>query len=376
MNIPLAKKSKTDAAATTKRPLAYGLNPRQNQSAGGSGSLSGSGSRTTTSSSFNVLHDNDDEAEDNDDEDEDAAGSRPQHQRSRVNAELAREQAAVRRRMQQELQQHQQLGDGEGGVPVYEYDDEGHPPPPTLPGSGGGAKADAAAVTSKAPPASRYLGGLLKAAEERKRERELLLERKILREQEQEVSAQDGVGSVALDRPQFVTAAYRRKLGEREEWQRNRKVQEEREAAADVTRGNNAGMAMANFYSRLNDNVALGGGGDDDSNNNNGGGDDVQSDHDPDSRGEVPPGRPVTTVDSGDRGTISRAPAAVHDAAEVAAVPGGVSASGRPSSLPTADPTAPAAASVRAARRDKVRQARDRYFVRHPEMRRQVRELA
>ena len=352
MNIPLAKKSKT--ATTAKRPLAYGLNPRQEQAAG-------SGSRTTTRSSFNVLHDNDDEADndddndnDNDGNDRDATGSRPKpHQRSRVNAELAREQAAVRRRVQQEeLQQQQQLGDGEGGPPVYEYDDEGHPPPPTtmIPGSGGGAAA--APASNKAPLASRYLGGLLKAAEERKRERELLLERKIIREQDKEVGAAQDEG------PQFVTAAYRRKLEEREAWQRNRKVQEEREAAADVTLGSNAGMAMAQFYSRLNDNVALGGG--DDDNYNDSGGDHIQTDH---GRGDGPA---AAAVDSDDRGTMAPVGAAARDAAV--------------SMVPATDRTTPAAvaasSSVRAARRDKVRQARTRYLVRHPEMRRQVGETA
>jgi coiled-coil domain-containing protein 55 len=224
------------------------------------------------------------------DEDEGAL-SQPEGQercaRLRVNAELMREQDALRKRtglVQMQLQQRQQHdGSRVGGSgkndgrhdeaaaidDVYDYDgayDTFLHPLATIAGAAS-RKNDNVTPTATATTmkASKYMSGLLRAASERQRERELRIERKVAREiqAEEEADAQEaGVeGRVGYaNKDKFVTSAYKQKLRERELWHQEQQEKEREEKEADVTRRGNSSLAMASFYSNLNRNVAMGGG--------------------------------------------------------------------------------------------------------------------
>ena len=102
---------------------------------------------------------------------------------------------------------------------------------------------------------SRYTGDLLKAAEQRKHERDIAYERKVAREQAAEEEADPEVRG----KDKFVTAAYKRKLEERKVWQEQEDKQTMLEEANDVAKRTD-GVGMASFYGNLNKNVAMGGG--------------------------------------------------------------------------------------------------------------------
>ena len=95
---------------------------------------------------------------------------------------------------------------------------------------------------------SRYVTGLLEKAEERRREQEVLNERRIRKEQEAEAF-------VYGEKERFVTSAYRKKLEEEAKWKQERaKKQAEEEANAVEKRGH-----MGDFYRNLfRSNVAFG----------------------------------------------------------------------------------------------------------------------
>jgi coiled-coil domain-containing protein 55 len=99
---------------------------------------------------------------------------------------------------------------------------------------------------------SRYIGDLVKAADKRNRERDVINERKVAREQATEDAEADYRG-----KDKFVTAAYKEKLEERKLWQAEEDKQRREEETNDVTK-KTGGIAMANFYGTLNRNVAMG----------------------------------------------------------------------------------------------------------------------
>jgi len=157
--------------------------------------------------------------------------------RASVNQAIAREQEALRKRAQQVI-----------ATEEYDYDgayESFHP--------SANEQSKKEEVSSQGPPEkkkSRYIGDLLQAANHRQRERELRLERKIAKEQELE--------SGGDDKEQFVTAAYKRKLQERELWQAQEDEKAKQEELNDVTK-QVGGAAVANFYGNFQRNVALGG---------------------------------------------------------------------------------------------------------------------
>ena len=104
---------------------------------------------------------------------------------------------------------------------------------------------------------SRYIGELLQAAERRQRERDVVHERRVAREQAAEEAADPSLRGKEM----FVTAAYKKQLEERKLWQAREKQEERRaeEEASNVTTRRGHQDGMANFYSNLNRNVALGG---------------------------------------------------------------------------------------------------------------------
>jgi hypothetical protein len=97
---------------------------------------------------------------------------------------------------------------------------------------------------------SKYISGLLKTAEVRKRENEILFERKLLKDRAAE---DDEFG----DKPKYVTGAYKEKLKEQQRWLEEQKVIEAREAAEAV--GAKGDRAFSSFYSNLLERKAGGG---------------------------------------------------------------------------------------------------------------------
>lgn len=97
---------------------------------------------------------------------------------------------------------------------------------------------------------SRYMTDLLKHAEEREREREIVFERKLAKDQRSEDAKEEYKG-----KEKFVTGAYRRKLEERKVWEKNEKLKKLREEEDDVAKKGN----MAGFYGNFGRNVAVGG---------------------------------------------------------------------------------------------------------------------
>jgi coiled-coil domain-containing protein 55 len=215
MNINL----KPSAASKKKGTISYGLNRR--------------GSLPKKKNSKSIFQDDDDEAEG-----DETSGIRPPDARSAFNQELAAEQEAIRLRSQQTMT---------GDANVYDYDAE-------YESFSSGHQAKSAHETTissgqskqtNEKRESRYIQNLLKKAKERKVEREIILERKIAREQEQEEKNHEYMG-----KDKFVTKNYKKKLEEREEWIRKEEFRKRKEEEEDVTK-KDAGSVMIGFYGNL-----------------------------------------------------------------------------------------------------------------------------
>jgi coiled-coil domain-containing protein 55 len=178
------------------------------------------------------------------DDDDDDSSSQEEGQaatgREAVNRAIAKEQAALRARAVA-------AAAAGGDAAVYDYD-----------GAYESFHIDAKKKESaKAddPRQSRYTGDLLKAAEQRKRERDIAYERKVARDQ----AAEEAAEPEFRGKEKFVTAAYKRKLEERKVWQAQDEEQRKIEEENDVTKRTD-GVGMASFYGNLTKNVAMGGG--------------------------------------------------------------------------------------------------------------------
>ncbi|GKY93627.1 hypothetical protein MPSEU_000330100 [Mayamaea pseudoterrestris] len=205
MNISLNKKQQSKKSS---KLLGFGLNKR------------------------NVLSAGDSDDDDENSNDDDAAPS----SRSIVNQAIAQEQSALRQRAEAALK-HVSAND------VYDYD---------------GAYDDIHAKRQRkhdeqeslrndnASRQSRYTEQLLKTSRERKFQHEIIMERKIAKEQEAESMQAD-----FRDKDVFVTASYKRKLQERNLWLAQEKERDEKEESVES-------KGMAGFYGGLNTNVALG----------------------------------------------------------------------------------------------------------------------
>jgi coiled-coil domain-containing protein 55 len=157
--------------------------------------------------------------------------------REAVNRSIAREQAALR------VRAAAAAAEGTVDPSLYDYDgayDSFH---------SNTKKEESDKETSKE---SRYIGDLLKAADQRQQERDMAYERKIARDQAVEEMAEPDLRG----KEKFITAAYKRKLEERKVWQGREEEQQKLEAASDVTKQSDG---MASFYGNLTKNVAMGG---------------------------------------------------------------------------------------------------------------------
>jgi Coiled-coil domain-containing protein 55 (DUF2040) len=164
---------------------------------------------------------------DDEDEDEEAPAEASRSASSShyvVNRELMVEQEAVRKRMTAAAAVNEDLYDYDGAY------DQFHP-------------ASTASEPEKEEKGSRYIQDLLEQASRRKREREEIMDRKIIREQEKEWNEEGGNDKGET----FVTASYKRKLQERELWKKELEEQEKNEV--DVTKQGSG--AIAKFYTNL-----------------------------------------------------------------------------------------------------------------------------
>lgn len=86
----------------------------------------------------------------------------------------------------------------------------------------------------------RYIQAILDKTKERKREQDIIYDRKLQREKEQE-------GNLFGDKEKFVTAAYKKKLIEQKKWLEEEAKREEEERAQDVTKR----ADLSDFYTNL-----------------------------------------------------------------------------------------------------------------------------
>ena len=217
MNISLhaaGNKKRKKGGAT----LAFGLNNRKNKK-----KIS-----TTSASNSNAFGDDGDSSDD----ESDNGANQNMSRREVINKQIAREQAARRRRAQIDLASAKDNG-------VYDYDGSYE----SFRKQTEAAKAE----TNKDPEKkSKYIGDLLKAAKTRERERDAIYERRNAREQAEEDSKSDYRG-----KEKFVTNAYKRKLKERKQWEAEQELKDREEATNDVTK-KSAVTAFSGFYGNLN----------------------------------------------------------------------------------------------------------------------------
>lgn len=182
-----------------------------------------------------------DDSSDGEDDEDDAAASTAASGRQAVNQQIAKEQAALRKRAHAALTavEDPNMYDYDGAYDTFKAQEED---------THGQKKAKA-----QEDRKSKYIGDLLKAAKVRERERDAIYERKIAREQAEEAAHEEFIG-----KEKFVTNAYKRKLKERKLWELQQEEKEREEEVNDVTK-KSAGAAFASFYGNLNKNVSAGG---------------------------------------------------------------------------------------------------------------------
>lgn len=171
--------------------------------------------------------------DDGDDDDYDAPSSR-----AGVNQAVRSEQDALKLRAQKAIQMSEaSLYDYDGAYDSFQKE----------------TTTEQEKTTKEDDRKSRYIADLLEAAKKRKHEKDIIYEKKIAREQAVEDAEEDFRG-----KEKFITAAYRKKLEERELWLAQDERQRKKEEENDVTK-QASGLGMANFYGNLSNNVALGG---------------------------------------------------------------------------------------------------------------------
>eukprot|EP01083_Nonionella_stella_P009814 28101_1 len=211
--------------AASKKNIGFGLNKRGSKSKPAT-----SKKRKKTSSIFN---DADSDSSDVTVDDAGGGNANSSDARRQFNKDLAAEQTALRSRAEKAMKKASNT-DATYGDYDAQYDS-----------FSSGAAADRAKQLELAerqkPPAerkSRYIQNLLVASKNRDHEREIILERKIAREQ-----AAEEMHHEYRDKDQFVTKSYKRKLEERQQWIDEDKVKSAKDEHNDV-RKKVAGTAM------------------------------------------------------------------------------------------------------------------------------------
>ncbi|XP_010557438.1 PREDICTED: nuclear speckle splicing regulatory protein 1-like [Tarenaya hassleriana] len=93
----------------------------------------------------------------------------------------------------------------------------------------------------------RYIQHLMQQADRRKKEQEIVYERKLSKERSKDEH-------LYADKDKFITGAYRRKLEEQQKWMEEERLRELREEKEDVTKKKD----LSDFYFNLGKNVAFG----------------------------------------------------------------------------------------------------------------------
>ncbi|KAK8655238.1 hypothetical protein V6N13_107826 [Hibiscus sabdariffa] len=93
----------------------------------------------------------------------------------------------------------------------------------------------------------KYIHNLMKKAEQRKWEQEIVYERKLVKERSKE-------DHLYADKDKFVTSAYKKKLAEQAKWMEEERLRQLREEKEDVTKKSD----LSDFYFNLGKNVAFG----------------------------------------------------------------------------------------------------------------------
>lgn len=213
-NLKDSAKRKKGSKVSKKSALGFGLNTRKNNES----SVLQDGS-SSSSDGENDTHNN------------------TMSSKKSVNLELAAEQTALRKRAEKAMISLS------GKSNVYEYDADYESF-----SSGHQLKANDKNDIDKHTEdqkESRYIESLMKKAKERKQEREIILERKIAREQEAECSKDEYSG-----KDKFVTKGYKRVLEEREVWLEREKKKLKVEEEEDVTK--RKGTGVMGLYSNFN----------------------------------------------------------------------------------------------------------------------------
>ncbi|KAH9627410.1 hypothetical protein KSS87_012060 [Heliosperma pusillum] len=99
---------------------------------------------------------------------------------------------------------------------------------------------------------SKYIALLKEKAKLREREHEVVYERKLAKERSKD-------DHLYADKEKFLTSAYKRKLAEKEQWEREERLRQLREERDDVTKKSD----ITDFYFNLSKNVAFGAAGKD-----------------------------------------------------------------------------------------------------------------
>ncbi|XWS52804.1 hypothetical protein CRYUN_Cryun11dG0103500 [Craigia yunnanensis] len=94
---------------------------------------------------------------------------------------------------------------------------------------------------------SKYIHNLIKKAEKRKWEQEIVYERKLAKERSKE-------DHLYADKDKFVTSAYKKKLAEQAKWMEEERLRQLREEKEDVTKKSD----LSDFYFNLGKNVTFG----------------------------------------------------------------------------------------------------------------------
>ncbi|KAK9734608.1 hypothetical protein RND81_04G151500 [Saponaria officinalis] len=94
---------------------------------------------------------------------------------------------------------------------------------------------------------SKYIALLKEKAKLREREHEVVYERKLAKERSKDEH-------LYADKDKFLTSAYKRKLAEKEQWEREERLRQLREERDDVTKKSD----ISDFYFSLSKNVAFG----------------------------------------------------------------------------------------------------------------------
>lgn len=169
-----------------------------------------------------------------DDDTEQVPTKRSEDTRSSVNRAIQQEQEAMRKRAEQSMKR---AAEEQDGTSIYDYDgayEESHAP----------EKKDSSTTD---PKKSRYIGDLLQAAKERNYDRDIAYERKMARDLEKEEADNEDLQG----KERFVTASYKAKLQERKLWQEKQDARDQQEDAASR-------KGMAGFYGNFSKNVAMG----------------------------------------------------------------------------------------------------------------------